>query len=339
MGLLRLSPLALSRSRFALSPLAETYGAMRAMVHASTDPWTDGWHARHASSFQAWVAQDPFTAGMVHLLTTTSWLPAMVTTPPAGGMHTRIEQELDVIRRHRDAHVHTELERSVQHMERPRSLAWLGGSRDWAARTADIIERAWREHVEPDWSRRRALLERDVTYRAGQVAACGWFDVVNGMTRKSAWVGTDAIRFSHSPMPDRTVGDEGMMFVPYSQSRGFWLAESPPGSYAIVYPARGSAESVRAAGPSARNQALERLLGPVRARILCELARPATTSELVALFGLSLGTVGGHLAVLRAAGLVEGDRVGQRVIYRRTCIGDQLAAARRSPSSAASTER
>jgi DNA-binding transcriptional ArsR family regulator len=329
MGLLRLSPLALSRSRFALSPLAETYGAMRALVNPSMDPWIDAWHAQHAPKFRSWVAQDPFTAGMVNLLTTTSWLPAMITTPPSGGMRTTIGGELDAIRRHGDAQVQVELEQSVRHMERPRSLAWLRGGRDWAARTADIVERAWREHIEPDWPRRRTLLERDVAHRAGQVAVSGWFDVINGMTRKSGWVGTDAIRFNHSPMPDRVVADEGMLFVPYSQSRGFWLAESPPDSYAIVYPARGSAESAHPAESSAGDRALDRLIGPVRARILRELARPATTSDLATLFGLSLGTVGGHLSVLRTAGLVEGDRTGRRVIYRRTEAGDQLAAASR----------
>jgi DNA-binding transcriptional ArsR family regulator len=324
MGLLRLSPLALSRSRFALSPLAETYGAMRAMVNAPVDPWTNAWHAEHAPRFRAWVAQDAFTAEMVNLLTTTSWLPALITTPPAGGMRTTIEQELDAVRRHADPEVHEELELSVRHMEHPRSLAWLRGGRGLAARTAGIIERAWREHIEPDWPRRRTLLERDVAYRGGQVAAYGWFDVVNGVTRKSAWVGTDAIRFNHSPIPDRVVGDEGMLFVPYSQSRGFWLAESPPDSYAIVYPARASARSAHTAGPSERDEAVDRLIGPVRARILRELVEPTTTSDLATLFGLSLGTVGGHLAVLRAAGLVEGDRAGRRVFYRRTDTGDHL---------------
>lgn len=339
MGLLRLSPLALSRSRFALSPLAETYGAMRAMAKACMASWTDAWYAGQGPGFRSWVAEDPFTAELVHLLTTTSWLPAMVTAPPAGGMGTTMEQELAVVRGHADAAVHLELERSVQHMERPRSLDWLEGSRDWAARTADVFERVWRDHVQPDWPRRRTLLVRDVTYRAGQVAAYGWFDVVSGMTRKTAWVGHDAIRFNHSPMPDRVVGDEGMLFVPYSQSRGFWLAEAPPDSYALVYPARGSAGSGGAATPAAGDRALDRLIGPVRARILRELARPATTSELAVLLGFSLGTVGGHLAVLREAGLVAGERVGRRVIYRRTQAGGQLAGAGRARSAEGDQEQ
>jgi DNA-binding transcriptional ArsR family regulator len=40
---------------------------------------------------------------------------------------------------------------------------------------------------------------------------------------------------------------------------------------------------------------------------------------------MSLGTVGGHLAVLRDAGLIVGTRVGRRVVYRCTDTGDLLA--------------
>jgi ATP/maltotriose-dependent transcriptional regulator MalT len=49
----------------------------------------------------------------------------------------------------------------------------------------------WKTHVSPDWPRRRALLERDVTYRAGLLAAYGWPRALQHMNRRSAWVGTD----------------------------------------------------------------------------------------------------------------------------------------------------
>ncbi|MGW3248555.1 helix-turn-helix domain-containing protein [Streptomyces sp. NPDC001070] len=68
--------------------------------------------------------------------------------------------------------------------------------------------------------------------------------------------------------------------------------------------------------------------------MLHELERPATTSELAAHLGLSLGTVGGHLAVLRDAGLVTGTRVDRRVVYRRTGAGDLLAGRTRARAGA-----
>ncbi|WP_282205163.1 ArsR/SmtB family transcription factor [Kitasatospora fiedleri] len=52
---------------------------------------------------------------------------------------------------------------------------------------------------------------------------------------------------------------------------------------------------------------------------------PATTSELALLLDQSVGTVGGHLAILRDTGLVDRTRVGRRVLYHRTELGDRLA--------------
>jgi DNA-binding transcriptional ArsR family regulator len=130
-----------------------------------------------------------------------------------------------------------------------------------------------------------------------------------------------------------------MLFVPYTGARGSWLCEAPDRPYALVYPARGTgAEPSAPAGDrdsdraadlerdvDRRDRALARLVGTGRAAILGALARPATSSELAAELDLSLGTVGGHLAVLREAELVVGARVGRRVVYRRTEAGEVLA--------------
>jgi len=105
-----------------------------------------------------------------------------------------------------------------------------------------------------------------------------------------------------------------MVFVPVTLTAGSWLCDAPDGQYALVYPARGPG----ATPPEPADDALDRLIGRGRAAILRALDRLATTTELAASLNLSLGTVGGHLAVLRDAGLGAGARVGRRVIYRRT---------------------
>ena len=324
MTLLRLTPLALSRSRFALSPFAETLGVMKVLGADCTDPWLAPWHARHHGAFRAALDADPFAAGLVRLLSSTKWLPAFVAVPPPGGMLTTLAEELPYLPRVPDQEMRAEIEDAVVHSWKQHDLGWLTGH-GWGARTADLFRTVWERHVAPDWPRRRALLERDVTYRAGLLAAYGWPRALQQMSRRSEWVGTDAIRFSDQSFPDRVIGDDGMLFVPVSLSRGTWLCEAAPDRYALVYPARGSAAPSEQPRPA---QALEQLIGSGRAAVLCELRRPATTSELAAHLGCSLGTVGGHLAVLRNAELVVGTRVGRRVVYRRTDTGDLLAGER-----------
>jgi helix-turn-helix protein len=323
MVLLRLDSMALSRSRFALSPLAETLGSMIVLSRPCTDPWLSAWHSRHRTVFSARLNADPFARGLVRLIGSTKYLPDHLTLPPMGGMGTTLESELAEVVSMPDETVRHGLEQAVAHSWEDQDLTWLSGH-NWSARTAELFRGVWRDHLAADWSRRRALLERDVTYRAGLLAAYGWPRALQQMSRRSAWVGTDAIRFSDRPGPDRIVGADGMLFVPVTKQRGSWLCEGPSGPYALVYPARGTGETV---GPGRPAHALARLLGPGRATILRELERPATSSELAAQLGQSLGTIGGHLAVLREADLVVGARVGRRVVYRRTDLGDHLAGA------------
>ena len=322
MTLLRLTPLALSRSRFALSPLAETLGSIKVLQADHCDPWMASWYARHHGAFRAALDADPFARGLVRLISSTKWLPLFVTAPPPGGMRTTLTEELAALTPFSDQEVRAELELSVAHSWEQHDLSsWLTGG-DWFARTVELFRSVWTAYVEPDWPRRRALLERDVTYRAGLLAAYGWPRALERMSRRSAWVGADAIRFSDQDFPDRRIGDDGILFVPVSAlSRGTWLCESRDDRYALVYPARGAASGPAEGG---HRQALDRLIGAGRATILRELGRPATSTELAAHLGQSLGTIGGHLAVLRDAELVAGTRVGRRVVYRRTEAGDSL---------------
>lgn len=319
MTVLRLTAQALAHSRFALSPLAETLGSMRVLLDPCTDPWVRPWHTEHAPNFRSALKADPFAHGFVGLTFAGPWLPHLVVHPPEGGMTTTLANELETLAATPDEAVLADLKDTVQRTRTDDDLAWLDGH-DWAPRVADLLQQVWTRHVEPDWPRRRALLERDVTHRAGLLAAHGWPRALEKMSRRSAWVDTDTIRFSDQPGPDHVVGDDGMLFVPVSATAGTWLCEAPGQPPALVYPARGAAATT----PLPDDQALDRLVGSGRAGLLRELDRPATPTGLAAALDVSLGTVGGHLAVLRDAGLVTGTRSARRVVYRRTDLGDQL---------------
>jgi DNA-binding transcriptional ArsR family regulator len=92
----------------------------------------------------------------------------------------------------------------------------------------------------------------------------------------------------------------------------------------VVYPCTGPAV-VRGGvgGPGA----LGRLIGPARAGVLVLLDAPKSTTQLVGLTGMALGSVGRHLKVLLDARLVVRRRAGRSVLYCRTAAGDGLVAA------------
>jgi DNA-binding transcriptional ArsR family regulator len=72
------------------------------------------------------------------------------------------------------------------------------------------------------------------------------------------------------------------------------------------------------------------LLGPARAGVLVLLETPKSTTQLVALTGQGLGSVGRHLKVLLDTRLVQRRRAGRSVLYYRTAAGDTLLEAQRS---------
>ncbi|HEX6339872.1 winged helix-turn-helix domain-containing protein [Umezawaea sp.] len=307
MTLLRLSPTGLARSRFALSPLAETVGQLIAFQRTGT-----------SSAYREWTARDPVAAGLLGLVATTKWFPDFVGVPPTGGVDTALDGELAEVAAFSDDDVRRTLRDTVAASAARRDPDWLP-SGDLAPRIAEVFEEGWRRFVLPTWPRRRAVLEREITHRSGLLAAHGWQRAVTGMTRRSTWVGPDAIRFSDQRYSDRDIGDQGLLFVPYTARQGSWTCEHPP-RYALVYPARGAAAALE---PTPTDP-LSVLLGPGRARVVAELARPATSTQLAAALDLSLGTVSGHLAVLRDAGVVTRSRVGRGVFYRLTERGEAL---------------
>ena len=219
MTLLRLTPTALSRCRFAISPLAETLGALITLHRPVTEPWVHAWHARHQPAYRAWLAGDPLATGLMALVSATKWLPDLVAVPPRGGTHTRLRDELAEVAAFSDRQIRATAADAVAASWEPQDTAWLSTD-DLAPRIAAVLAEGWHRFVEPDWPRRRALLERDIMHRAGLLAAYGWKEAVRTMTRSSQWVGEDAIRFSDQDYPDRWITDEGLVFVPKTAGVG-----------------------------------------------------------------------------------------------------------------------
>jgi DNA-binding transcriptional ArsR family regulator len=207
-----------------------------------------------------------------------------------------------------------------------------------AGYAADVLAVAWDALIKPEWPTLRALLERDVVHRAGQLAARGWAAALADLSPHVRWRDGGIECDRPDGEPDRELGGRGLLFIPsVFVWPGIAIGLDPPWPPALTYPARGVAALwekppdllPRATAPTgtAATRPLERLLGRSRAVILLALEDPASTTQLSAVLGQSVGGLGGHLAVLRDSGLVTKARSGRSVLYRRTPAGDVLAAA------------
>ena len=197
---------------------------------------------------------------------------------------------------------------------------------------ADVLERAWYELLAADWLRLRAICERDVLFRSGELGRAGWAAAFAGLPHVRWHDGGIEIarldRAGHDP-----VGRRG----PAARAVGVHLAAaSPP-----TPKRRGRGRSSTRPGASARCGSARpppirgRWLRPARAGpgpcCCATLADPASTTQLARALDLAPGAVGDHLAVLLRAGLLDRSRSGRSVLYRRTPLGDALAAVSDSP--------
>jgi len=340
----------LTRSRFALSPLWELTHALRVLANPPGEPVLRPWLVRARDRYRTLTREADIA--VILALNPPGW-GADFLAPVPSGVSTTIGDLLDQVRSTPAEQAHHEVAQALRRQPRvdARIRRILTGD-GVAGYVADVLAAAWQALLEPEWRTLRAILERDVVYRAGQLASRGWVAALGDLHPDLSW---EQGRIVLSRMPgdvDEALGGRGLLFVP---SVFIWpklaLGLDPPWPPALIYPARGvaalweqpgraaagrapvgRAAAGRAVSGGARpGTALDRLLGPTRAAVLTALEEPASTTQLVAALGQSLGGIGDHLAVLREAGLISRARSGRSVLYRRTPVGDALAAADGGP--------
>jgi DNA-binding transcriptional ArsR family regulator len=201
-------------------------------------------------------------------------------------------------------------------------------SREWddpdlSDRLADTLGKAWEELIARDWPAIRALLERDIVYRAGIVATHGLAAAFEDLDGALQWRASGELAIRGREPTRHVPGGTGLWLVPNAFGGG-WLCLDPPDGYALTYPARGTADLMEPGSGTPPDAPLERLVGRSRAALLRRLDQPATTSQLSAELKMTIGAVGDHLAVLRANHLVTRSRAGRSVLYRRTQKGNVL---------------
>ncbi|QNP72112.1 helix-turn-helix transcriptional regulator [Streptomyces roseirectus] len=312
MGVWQVDADTLARSRFVLSPLAETFAALK-LLHAGVGrhPGESRWLGAHLPAYRARLAADPVSAALVRAGLGREWIADFLTPAPRGGED--FPSEVLRVRGVAGAEARAHLRTAVGGELPPVLLR-----DDLGDLAADLLSWVWASSVEPYWERRRKVLEADVAVRLDQVSRGGWAAVLDSLRPGTRWLGASLFQVNRHEYPPRSIAGAQLVLVPVTPQTG-WVAWEEPSRYAVVYPCAGVLAEERAVG---RVGALDALLGAGRARVLLLVERPMSTSQLVAVTGQGLGSVGRHLRVLRDAGLVERRRVGRSVLYVRTGVGE-----------------
>lgn len=328
----------LAASRFAISPLWELTAALRRLAESEagdrrrrTVPALEPWIARARARYQALAREADIET--VRALNGRSHGVDFLMPVPAD-VSVTIGDLLAQVRETPPDQAHREIAEALARNPAPSARVQKILASDTVAEyAADVLGAAWETLLEPEWPTLRAILERDVVYRAGQLAAKGWAHALADLAPDLQWREGRMECARVAPDQDGELDGRGLLFIP---SIFVWpsLAFSlqPPWPPAVTYPARGVAALWLGPDTARRTRAgsrlpLERLLGRSRAALLFALDDPASTSQLTASLGQSLGGLGGHLAVLHACGLVAKARSGRSVLYRRTPAGDALIGA------------
>ncbi|NBE50706.1 ArsR/SmtB family transcription factor [Streptomyces boluensis] len=313
----------LLRCRFALSPLWETQQAVRTLAR----PEHHGYHL-------PWLRRTRRAAAGLDLAPLWLLMPqhghgADLLCPPPLGPTASFEEELAGVRATDPEVARRDIAKSLADqpggLESARGRAMLADPERAVRELAELIDRAWRALVEPDWPRLRALLEADVAYHSRRLAQVGFGRLLGELSPRLSWADSTLTITNTWGDHSRVLDGSGVVLMPsvftWPETVGGY---DEPWQPAVIYPARGIGGLWTE--PADRTpDALARLLGRARADVLCALTEPAATTALAHRLGLAPSSVSAHLSALRGAGLLTSRRQGHQVLYERTPLGIALA--------------
>jgi hypothetical protein len=318
---MRFGPGALARVRFAISPLAEVRRSRRVL----DDPGSQALHLPWAIEARR-ASADLDLAPLRALDPLDVYTPDFISPPPTSPL-AEFEDELARIAATPAEQVRAEIRRTYRGRQLPGVLEpLLDDTPSAIGELVELLRAYWDRALAPHWPRLQAVLEGDVLHRARQIADGGAERLFADVDPSVSWA-DGVLRIDKKFDETLDLEERGLLFVP---SVFIWpkvaLVTDPQWQPTIFYPARGVGTLWEPQQPAAP-QALAGVLGRVRAGVLTALDRPRSTTDLARTLGVSAGGVSQHLGALRAAGLVQGHRVGRVVLYLRSPAGDTLVGA------------
>ncbi|MET9836127.1 metalloregulator ArsR/SmtB family transcription factor [Streptomyces sp. NPDC006385] len=312
----------LADTRFAISPLREVMGSLRALRAPGLYPLHTPWRRSVLDRL------DPADARLLGALVSPALTLPDFLTPRPTTFAPAIEDQLAVVGATPPELMRRDLYATHAPHPLPDALRQITARGDGPV--AELLEelcalllRYWELAIRPDWRRMRLVLEADVTHRSRQLATGGAHLIFSDLHRNVRW--RDGVLSI-----DRMIGrhevagsGRGLRLVPslFAHKPAPPLsADEPP---MLAYPSRGAA-TLWEPRPEPDTSALTSLLGAPRTTVLRLLAEPLPTVELARRLDVTPSAVSQHLRVLHATGLVARARDGRRVLYRRTALGDQL---------------
>ncbi|MFC8347837.1 winged helix-turn-helix domain-containing protein [Streptomyces sp. NPDC057280] len=324
MGWWQLDADTLARSRFVVSPFAETFANLWLLRRGTAaHPGEEAWLRAHLPGYRAYLAADPVADALVDAALR-SWIADFVCPTPRAG-----ESFEETAARVRTAA--PDAARANLRVSLAGPLPALLERDDLPERATALLTHVWEEAVRPYWDRRRRVLEADVVARTARVSQGGWAAVLDSLRPWTRWLGESRFQVNLHEYPPREVASGAeLSFIPVTTGNG-WVSWEGRERYAVVYPCLGVLAEDHRHRPVPGG--LGALVGAARAGLLVLLETPMSTTQLVAVTGRALGSVGRHLRVLLDAGLVERRRAGRSVLYERTAAGTVLVEASRSEES------
>jgi DNA-binding transcriptional ArsR family regulator len=314
----------LAATRFAISPLAETISGLQQLAQPCPAPHTRWW--------TRWARERlmrrplPLAAVWPLLINGRPGWPQFLLPAPAT-TRTSIDDDLTAMRRTAPEEVVASLHRVFGDDLPPAAQALAEAPAEHLATIAAELRDAHDSLVLPHWPRLHALLETDIAHRATQLAAGGADRLFEDLHADLVWSDGRLTVLTDQRDGTTPAAPGGLVLLPVVLGTDRVVVKRNTTTRTTLrYPCRGAGRLALSPDRSPVPRDTVRLLGRSKAGLLQALTSPATTTDLARELGTTPSAVAQHLAVLRANGLVVGQRHGRRVVYETTELGHALLA-------------